>query len=80
MITDFYPGLVCASIYTEDERWYRAVILSVNIDTAEAQVFYVDWGNTETCEFSNLRLLDNQFFDEPVLATPFSLSSVSSLT
>ena len=71
---------MCVSRFSADKRWYRAVILSVNIDTAEAQVFYVDWGNTETCEFSNLRLLDNQFFDEPVLATPFSLSSVSSST
>jgi hypothetical protein len=74
-----YPGLVCASIYSEDSRWYRAVVLSVNKEEKRAEVFYVDWGNTEQIRFSDLRLLDDQFFQQPVLATPVSLHSVSSL-
>ena len=75
-ITDFYPDLVCASRFSTDKKWYRAVIQSVDVESAEAKVYYVDWGNTENCEFSNLRLLDDQFFNEAVLATPFSLASV----
>ena len=79
MITHHYPGLVCASRYTEDEQWYRAIILTVDKANSEAEVFYVDWANKEPCvKFSDLRLLDDIFFDEPILATPFSLHSVSS--
>ena len=76
-ISDFYPDLVCASKFSYDKQWYRAVIQSVDVNAAEAKVFYVDWGNTDTCEFSNLRLLDSQFFEDPIYSTPFSLAFVS---
>jgi hypothetical protein len=41
-----------------------------------ATILFVDWGNTAKCSTKDLRILENQFIECPVLATPFSLHVV----
>lgn len=44
--------------YNVDENWYRARVLSVAMDTSttpsqlKAEVYYMDYGNTDTVPFN----------------------------
>ena len=50
------PGLPCCSLYREDEKWYRAKVLSVVSDLIE--VLYVDYGNTDKISLSSLKCIE----------------------
>lgn len=49
-------GLPCCAQYSEDEKWYRAKILSVSSGLVE--VMYVDYGNTSSVPLSSLKCID----------------------
>ncbi|KAK5646934.1 hypothetical protein RI129_005398 [Pyrocoelia pectoralis] len=46
-LEDLTPGSLCAALYTDDEMWYRARILSNTI--AGIEVLFIDYGNSCTC-------------------------------
>lgn len=68
-----YKNTFCAARYSLDAKWYRARLLKINEATNHALVYYVDYGNSEELFISDLRLLVNEFLDEPALSTPFTL-------
>ncbi|XP_069701642.1 uncharacterized protein tud isoform X2 [Periplaneta americana] len=49
-------GLPCCAQYKEDEKWYRAKILSSSSGLVE--VMYVDYGNTDSVPLSCLQRID----------------------
>ncbi|KAL7275763.1 hypothetical protein RUND412_001270 [Rhizina undulata] len=56
-------GQLVAAKFTEDDTFYRAKIRHVNRETKEADVTYIDYGNSERLAFSRLRALDQPQFN-----------------
>ena len=56
-------GQPCCAILSEDENWYRAVVTEVN--ESNITVLFVDFGNSETTELSQLRLLSQDLPNPP---------------
>ena len=56
-------GSSCAAKFTEDESWYRAKIQSLK--GTQADVLFVDYGNSETQAVSGLKSLDARFCSQP---------------
>lgn len=52
-LSEIKPGLPCCALFQTDDQWYRAEVLS--IEGTSIQVRYVDYGNEETVDLSNLR-------------------------
>jgi hypothetical protein len=48
-------------------------VKDVDEDNSAATLFFVDWGNTDNCSLNNIRTLEQELFDTPVLKSPFSL-------
>ncbi|CAH0752000.1 unnamed protein product [Diatraea saccharalis] len=48
-------GEPCIAMFFLDNRFYRGRILEVNEETSTCLIHYVDYGNEETCTFTNLR-------------------------
>lgn len=57
--SEIIPGLFCVAQYSVDSLWYRALIKSV--DSSSATVYFVDYGNTESVNFSKIREIDPDF-------------------
>nr|CAD7576007.1 unnamed protein product [Timema californicum] len=62
-------GENCVEVSVEDEpkcvKVYRGLVTSL---TPQLKVFYVDYGNTETCSLNDLRTLPDNLIDTPSLA------------
>lgn len=58
-------GAPCVALY-EEGVYCRATVLSLN--TAEARVFYVDYGNVESVELKEVFLPSDSLFEFPALA------------
>ncbi|XP_027519280.1 tudor domain-containing protein 6 isoform X1 [Corapipo altera] len=56
-----WPNLVCLAQYSEDKKWYRALIVSEALRAEKVEVVYVDYGNREQVYLSNLRAIDERF-------------------
>lgn len=54
-------GQFIAAKFTEDDCFYRARVRRVDRTAKEAEVLYVDYGNSETIPFSRMRPLAPQF-------------------
>ena len=54
-------GEYVAARFTEDDEWYRARVRRNNREAKEAEVLYVDYGNTETVPWTRLRPLSEPF-------------------
>lgn len=67
------PVLAC---FSEDERWYRATVISTDKEANVASVFYVDYGNRETLPASKLRHIPAKFLLLPKLELSCSLHGV----
>ena len=65
----------CASLFTEDDSWYRAKITGVK--GANVDVTYIDYGNSETLPSSRLRVLKSQFFQLPQQCVTCTLQGIS---
>ncbi|XP_071949061.1 tudor domain-containing protein 1-like isoform X3 [Antedon mediterranea] len=67
---DYVPrkGEMCCSIFAEDQSWYRALVLDVNVDNQCASVQYVDYGNKAKVAFDSVHPLDKEFSTTPCLA------------
>lgn len=50
-----------AGQFTEDNKWYRAEIISVKPSARRAEVRYVDFGNTEVLPYVRIRSIPEEF-------------------
>jgi len=76
-------GQVCASQYSQDELWYRAVVTHCSVennsevyDDRQVTVNFVDYGNSEVTYVKNLAVLPGQFL--PLAAQAIRCSCVDS--
>ncbi|XP_062429106.1 tudor domain-containing protein 6 [Rhea pennata] len=58
-----WPNPVCLAQYSEDEKWYRALIVSEVTSTEQVEVIYVDYGNRELVSRTNLRSTNENFLN-----------------
>ncbi|BGP48403.1 hypothetical protein JCM10450v2_004276 [Rhodotorula kratochvilovae] len=72
-------GELVSAKFTVDGAWYRAKVRRANPAKKEAEVVYVDYGNTEILPFSRLRPLPAQFKALEGQAKDATLSFVSLL-
>ncbi|XP_030411140.1 tudor domain-containing protein 6-like isoform X3 [Gopherus evgoodei] len=56
-----WASRVCLAKYSEDEKWYRALIISGECSTEQVEVIYVDYGNKELVSVENLRSINANF-------------------
>uniref|UniRef100_A0A8C0GZ37 Tudor domain containing 6 n=1 Tax=Chelonoidis abingdonii TaxID=106734 RepID=A0A8C0GZ37_CHEAB len=52
---------VCLAKYSEDEQWYRALIISGECSAEQVEVIYVDYGNKELVSVENLCSINANF-------------------
>jgi staphylococcal nuclease domain-containing protein 1 len=71
-------GDYVAAQFTEDGQWYRARIRSNDRPAKEAEVVYIDYGNSEKIPWSRLRRLDQPQFT-PQKLRPQAVDAVLSL-
>lgn len=71
-----FKGDIVAAQYTLDESWYRAIVRDVNDAENCADIFYIDYGNSETVVTERLRELKPEFLRLPAQALSFSLHGV----
>ena len=64
-------GQACLTLFHEDSRWYRAVVLDIDVD--KVTVNYVDYGNSCTVSASGLKPLPCTLAVKPALALKCSL-------
>ena len=67
-------GSACCARFSEDGGWYRAVVASVS--PKGVTVHYVDYGNSETVDPSQVFVLQPNSLSTPVQAIECSLSNV----
>ncbi|KAI8501531.1 Tudor domain containing 15 [Branchiostoma belcheri] len=73
-ISDPEVGMRCCALYSEDSMWYRAVITDV-LDQ-QVEVKFVDFGNTEVLDTTDIRVLDEEFSVAPSYATECSVAHI----
>lgn len=59
---------LCLALYQNE--WYRAACLDPKKSYTTAEVFYIDYGNIETVEHRNIRLMPKDFI------TPEAMSNI----
>ena len=65
-------GVPCAAKYSVDGCWYRASLEGLQ-DPGHAKVNFVDYGNSETVEVKDLKILKEEFLEHPTFAFKCSL-------
>eukprot|EP00117_Sycon_ciliatum_P033292 scpid9795/ scgid25654/ Tudor domain-containing protein 1 len=60
-------GGMYGALYSEDQQWYRVVVKELTFSDAVVQ--YIDYGNSENVQFSQIRQLPESFQCKPALAT-----------
>ena len=71
VLEEVREGALCCVRYSEDGEMYRAVVAELGEEEAEVQ--YIDYGNTETVAVSELLVLPPQFSSAPAAALPVSV-------
>ncbi|KAJ8009046.1 hypothetical protein DPEC_G00084770 [Dallia pectoralis] len=68
------PGALCCAMYEVDLRYYRAIVT----DTLDygAEVFFIDFGNTDKIPFMFIKQIPEKFAIEPAFALSCSLVNV----
>ncbi|MGH0136679.1 UNVERIFIED_CONTAM: hypothetical protein FKN15_037530 [Acipenser sinensis] len=66
------PGLLCCAMFEKDMHYYRAVIVDVFENGAE--VFFLDFGNTDKVPYMCIKTLPLRFAEVPALAFHCSLA------
>ncbi|XP_034942181.1 maternal protein tudor-like isoform X2 [Chelonus insularis] len=69
-------GMNCIAQYSEDLKWYRAVIQEL-CDTNGATVRFVDYGNTELVSFDKIKEIEREFIKLPTQAIHVKLLGAS---
>uniref|UniRef100_A0A2K5HKA6 Tudor domain-containing protein n=1 Tax=Colobus angolensis palliatus TaxID=336983 RepID=A0A2K5HKA6_COLAP len=68
------PGLFCCARYSKDRRFYRAVITEIN--GYKINVYFLDYGNTDSIPFFDVKILLPEFCELPALAMCCSLAHI----
>ncbi|XP_048078821.1 tudor domain-containing protein 15 [Ursus arctos] len=68
------PGLFCCARYSKDRHFYRAVITEIN--GYKINVYFLDYGNTDSIPFFDVKILLPEFCELPALAMCCSLAHV----
>ncbi|GAA5853221.1 hypothetical protein JCM3766R1_000199 [Sporobolomyces carnicolor] len=72
-------GELISAKFSADGQWYRAKVRKSNPGKKEAEVVYIDYGNSEVVPYSNLRPLASQFKSLEGQAKEATLSFVNLL-
>ncbi|KAI7800143.1 putative tudor domain-containing protein 6, partial [Triplophysa rosa] len=74
---DPVPGVLCCAMYENDLHYYRALV----VDTLEngAEVFFIDFGNTEKVPVMLIKKLPKKFALEPEYAMNCALAHIAPL-
>ncbi|XP_076658151.1 protein tudor isoform X2 [Halictus rubicundus] len=73
-----YNGLYCIAQYSEDLRWYRAIVKS--IERYNATVQFLDYGNIETVVFDKIKVIQKEFLKLPIQAIHCKLFGLKNIT
>ena len=65
---NFHVGQYVAALFSDDQSWYRAQILSQLQEDGTYNVLFVDYGNCSSVQRSDIVSLKEEFFDVPVQA------------
>ncbi|XP_045700294.1 tudor domain-containing protein 15 [Phyllostomus hastatus] len=68
------PGLFCCARYSKDRCFYRAVVTEIN--GSKIDVYFLDYGNTDSVPFFDVRTLLPEFRELPALAMCCSLAHI----
>lgn len=68
------PGLFCCARYSKDRCFYRAVITEIN--GYKINVYFLDYGNTDSIPFFDVKILLPEFCELPALAMCCSLAHI----
>nr|XP_045367864.1 tudor domain-containing protein 15 [Camelus bactrianus] len=68
------PGLFCCARYSKDRCFYRAVITDIN--GYNINVYFLDYGNTDSIPFFDVKILLPEFCELPALAMCCSLAHI----
>ncbi|XP_030851200.1 RING finger protein 17 isoform X2 [Strongylocentrotus purpuratus] len=71
-----HPGLVCMAFFQEDQRWYRGEVLRA-AGKQQVEVLYVDYGNTATIHYTQLKKMTDDFLKLYRLSLPCGLVDVA---
>ncbi|XP_037546981.1 tudor domain-containing protein 1 [Nematolebias whitei] len=71
------PGTVCCAVFSEDQQWYRAIVLAYPSEKCVC-VGYLDFGNSEEVDLNQLRPISTPLLALPVQAMPCGLAGVQS--
>ncbi|XP_037668690.1 tudor domain-containing protein 15 [Choloepus didactylus] len=66
------PGLFCCARYSKDGHFYRAIITEIN--GYKINVYFLDYGNTDSIPFFDVKILLPEFCEFPALAMCCSLA------
>ena len=66
----------CCAQFTEDNLFYRGIIKRLNNSTS-CDVYFIDYGNTETIALPMIKEVQSDFKELPAMAVECSLSGVS---
>ena len=69
------PGTPCCGQFTEDDTWYRAVVLATEPGN-KVRVWYVDYGNQETLPLRRVVALNKKFLQVSVQAVSCGLDGI----
>ncbi|KAG7316358.1 hypothetical protein KOW79_019899 [Hemibagrus wyckioides] len=74
ILHDPVPGQLCCAMYEKDMHYYRALV--VDILEYGAEVFFIDFGNTEKVPSMFIKKIPSEFSVEPAFALNCSLAHV----
>lgn len=69
-------GTYCIAQYSEDLKWYRALIKSVEENSAIVE--FVDYGNTELVDLTKIKIILKEFLNLPMQAVHCKLFGLTS--
>lgn len=74
----FHPQVddVCVTKFSDDQRWYRALVIALQPSTDECCVQFIDYGNFETISLKHVMNCPVHLISIPVLAIKCSLDTV----
>ncbi|ESP00578.1 hypothetical protein LOTGIDRAFT_157854 [Lottia gigantea] len=75
---DLQKGQPCVAKFSEDESWYRAVVEEITKE--KVHVRFVDFGNAEEANPSDVKFMENQFLKHPPLAYECQLNNAGKWT
>ncbi|KAI9557906.1 hypothetical protein GHT06_014658 [Daphnia sinensis] len=76
------PGAACVVQYDEDNAWYRGQVVSTcdpHLPIPLANVFFVDYGNTQRCPIKQIKAIDEEFVKLNPLAFHCKLDGIEIL-